>query len=126
MKPGRILVIVLMFMMLALACAHVSPSKAPQAARVALAKVGALYAALAVAYKNAVEIRVQVCKARLGEDATEAERTTCMGELGSEGKVTLALIRIADNYDDAVGVLEQLEQDVATLEHGIAEAGGQR
>lgn len=106
-------------------CGHVSAKQAPKIAQQALAKVGIAYQALAVAYKAAVEIRVQHCKATLGADATEADRVACMGSLGSDGSITTKMIRVSELYDDSADALGELAEIFGELEHELRSEGGQ-
>ena len=99
------------------ACRSISPANAPQATRIALAKVGAAYSALSVVYEAAVDVRIE-----LGPDATKAEHIACLGPLGSEGKITLSMLRAGDLYDDAAIVLEDLAGEFADLAEALQSA----
>lgn len=111
-------------MLLLVGCRSVSPANAPQATRIALAKVGAAYSALSVLYETAVDVRIEVCKLELGPDATKEQHVACLGPLASEGKITLSMLRAGALYDDAAIVLEDLAGELAALGEALASTKG--
>ena len=117
-------IVVVVFFAMLLGCASFNAAQAPQRARVALAKIGVAYSALAAAHEAAVEIRVAQCKAKgLGPEDSSIERVRCMGELGSQGALTLGLIELKSLYDEGADVLTQM---AALLEQLTAELAAAR